>query len=164
MPVLDAKVWTFLFLALIFFASLCSFIVARTRMGLNTPLADVRVHFGDAWQHHVLSTCIISPHKVKTKTCKGFFFLQIDLVAEHRPDPTVGRNASKVRRSPSSLARPSIRPNYPISHRGIKSEWTQTLSISRVSVVMCCPAHCKSRQRLNMIYSSSAKVRGVGLK
>ena len=75
---------------------LCSFIIARMRVGLNTQLRT-RGWIAQFWWQLVLGRFAHT-----TQTCKGLFSSNVPFFAEGRR-PKVRKNASKVRKYPSGL-------------------------------------------------------------
>ena len=132
---------------LLFLDALCSFIIARMRVGFNTQLRTILV------------TLVLGRFAHTTQTCKGLFFFKCTFFCwgPSGRRPKVRKNASKVRKYPSSLefgpvrtkrtffqktpfsSRPSIRQNcFSSWHHKIRaSGCPQTPWMFRISVAMC---------------------------
>ena len=82
-----------------FLDALCSFIIARMRVGLNTQLRTCGCIAQFWWQ------LVLGRFAHTTQTCKGLFFFKRTFFCwgPSGRRPKVRKNASKVRKYPSSL-------------------------------------------------------------
>ena len=138
---------------LLFLDALCSFIIARMRVGLNTQLRTCGC-IAQIWWHLSLEDL-----PIQRKHAKAFFSSNVPFSffcwGPSGRRPKVRKNASKVRKYPSSLdpsepkglffqktpfsSRPSIRQNcFSSWHHKIRaSGCPQTPWMFRISVAMC---------------------------
>ena len=131
-----------------FLDALCSFIIARMRVGLNTQLRTCGCIAQFWWQ------LVLGRFARTTQTCKGLFFFKRTFFCwgPSGQRPKVRKNASKVRKYPSSLdpsepkglfsknapffSRPSVHPSKLFQQLAPQDqgEW---MCSNRISVAMC---------------------------